>query len=237
MAQQNRLEYNHQKLHEFIKRYSFGNGLHGKYSPRSLKGARISIFVLYIIFSGAFVTTTYLKAKPWNIMSGIATIIVAIIMIWIYRKTLKLIQQGFHSIIFKKRFELEQYIKNDLKLGKTAVQETAEICLILADRYKRNYYRLELPLAIIPIFVAILAIVKDISLEDMASLVISFALVVFGIWYLLVNIITSLDQQSNRYFELYLLLVDMKHNKQYQKLKKEHLRATSERNELEEALS
>jgi Ca2+/Na+ antiporter len=223
MSDQHRLKSNHQKLYEFLDTYGVARRLLSKQSPKPLRTWRILIFILYICLGTAFVVTMHLKASPWNLISGIAVLTDAVFMIWIYRKTLKLIQQGFHSIIFKKRFELEQYAKNELVLSKKAIEATADICFNLSERYKRNYYRLELPLSLLAVAVTVFAVAKDATLENVASLAFLSGIVLFALWYLLANFATSLDQRSSRYFELYLLLNDMEHNKQYKRLKKEHL--------------
>ncbi|MNR12555.1 hypothetical protein D3C85_1289180 [compost metagenome] len=109
------------------------------------------------------------------------------------------------------------------------------MCLSLSEKYKRNYYRLELPLGLLAVFVTIISAVKDSELADTAPLTLVFGIFVFAIWYMFATVARTFDVRSDRYSELYLLLNDMDHNKQYKRLKKEHKNRLEEESVLEEA--
>lgn len=227
------LKSNQRRLYEFIENYGFTQTFLGKKSPKELKPTRIVIFGLYIILSAAFIITYQKNLSPWNVISGIAVLVDAILMVWVYQKTIKLIIEGFHSIIFKKRYELDEFVKNVLGLDKKGITNEAQVCLNLSYHYKKNYYRLEIPLALIAVAAAIIAVIKGITLKDFILLELSFGLLVFGVWWLIANLASSLDNRSGRYFDLYLLLNDMDRNKQYKKLKKKHQKRLLDEKELE----
>lgn len=222
------LKSNHRKIYDFLKNYELFHRVLSSKSPKPLRAWRIMAFILAICFFAVLVITFSLKAWIWYVISIIAFLADMIAIVWLHKRAMKFTLTGFHSFSFKKMLELEEYVKSELKLSKKEVETTAAICFNLAERNKRNYYRLELPLTFIGLAVTIFAVVKDISLREITSLAILFAFLVFGLWHMLANIVTTLDLRSKRYLEAYELLVDIENNKQYKKLKKERLEALKE---------
>lgn len=228
MSAQDPFKSNHRKIYDFLKNYEMFHALFSRKSPKPYRTWRILTSILSICFFIPMALTIHLNVQIWNVVFIIAFFSAFCSFLWLIRKATKLSLTNFDTLTFKKMYELEVYIKSVLKLNKEEREKIADICFNLSEKYRRNYYKLEIPLSIIGFAIAILMVIKDISFEHASALTFVFACITFALWNFVGLTLTSLDLRSKRYLDGYELIADMKANKQYKKMKKLYLERIKE---------
>jgi hypothetical protein len=231
------LKLNHQKLYDHLRSKNFFYTQYGRRSSKEFRPYRVLFSILYLVFGVGCIITFVFNVKAWYVGLGVATVIDAGIVAWFAVKNIKVLQNGSHSLYFLYIFELETFLKIDLGLDRNGIMDLSELCLNLSERCKRNYYRLDIAVAVLAIFVTIISILKEITLNDIGSLTVIFGLFIAGMWMLFGNLATALDQRSDRYFGIYLITRDIFRNKHYRQLRKEHKKRLRDETDIENQTS
>lgn len=223
MIERPSLKSNHRKIYEFLKQYEFYHSFISSRSPRPLRGWRIAILFITICITAAIVRAIFLKDHTWTWTFMALLVIDILIIFWLIRNAIKLIIGNYGSLPFKKMFELEVFVREDLSLDDSEIESTAEMCFKMAERYKRNYFKLEVPLTFVTVIASILAIIKNITFEVLSQYTVAFALILFALWHAVANVVTALDLRSKRYFDAYEFLTNIRSSRDYERMRREFL--------------
>lgn len=220
MTERSSLKSNHRKIYEFLKQYEFYHSFISIKSPKPLRSWRIAILLITICIAAAIVRAIFLKDHTWTWTFMALLAIDIVIIFWLIRNATKLIIGDYGSLPFKKMFELEGFVRDDLGLRDPEIESTVEMCFRMAERYKKNYFKLEVPLAFVTVIASILAIVKNITFEILSQYTVGFALILFALWHAVANVVTSLDSRSKRYFDAHEYLTNIRSSRDYERMKR-----------------